>query len=166
MKIDSYESAMSPNMKLFLIHRHVTDEFFFFFFRYYQVIVRELAKDNKGNPVPPYDPDSYKTEDLYTYDEARRMKPKLVPYIAFQFSASDFDRFKRFTVGDGKGSFDTELKSFLRRRRRSNGGSVYYNGPLEEQTLYTVFQRAYVNKVGIKAFPCSPSIFKITVILL
>ena len=121
--------------------------------RYYQVIVRELATDNRNKPVPLEEPDSFKPKDLYTYDEARRKKPDLVPYIAAQFPAGEFDRYENFVVGAGsKGSSEAKRK---RRRRRVEGDSQeYYNGPLEEKTYYAVFQRAYVSEVSSVAHRC------------
>ena len=119
--------------------------------RYYQVIVRELATDNRNKPVPLEEPDSVKPKDLYTYDEARRKKPVLVPYIAAQFPAREFDLYENFVVGAGsKGSSEAK-----RRRRRVEGDSQeYYNGPLEENTYYAVFQRAYVSEVSSVAHRC------------
>ncbi|XP_044179413.1 receptor-type tyrosine-protein phosphatase delta-like isoform X6 [Acropora millepora] len=113
--------------------------------KYYQVIVRELATDNRNKPVPLEEPDSVKPKDLYTYDEARRRKPKLVPYIAAQFPAREFDLYENFVVGAGsKGS--SEAKRRRRRRRVEGDSQEYYNGPLEENTYYAVFQRAYVSE--------------------
>ena len=112
------------------------------------MIVIELATDNTNEPVPAQDPDSYKAEDLYTYDEARKKKPQLVPYIAAQFSANDFELYRLFMVGDGQRTSSTAKDVFNRRRRRNDDStSGFYNGPLEENTFYAVFQRAYVNKV-------------------
>lgn len=121
--------------------------------RYYQVIVRELATDNRNKPVPLEEPDSYKPEDLYTYHEARRKKPDLVPYIAVQFPAREFDRYENFVVGAGtKGSSEAKRR---RRRRVEDDGQEYYNGPLEENTFYAVFQRAYVSEVSsVAALRC------------
>lgn len=119
-------------------------------FSYYQVIVRELATDNRDEPVRAQDPELYKVEDLYTYEEARKMKPQLVPYIAAEFHASDFDRYQSFVVGDGSRSSKVSEDVLSRRRKREENTIEYYNGPLEENTFYAVFQRAYVNKVSIK----------------
>ena len=108
--------------------------------------MRELATDNRNQPVRAKDPESYKAEDLYTYEDAREMKPQLVPYIAAEFHAKDFSHYRSFFVGDGSRS----RKVSERRRKREENTIKYYNGPLEENTFYAVFQRAYVNKVGIK----------------
>lgn len=124
--------------------------FFALCFSYYQVIVRELATDNKHQPVRAQDPERYKAEDLYSYEEAREMKPQLVPYIAAEFHASDFYLYQNFVVGDGSRSRKVSDNILNRRRKRDVSTIEYYNGPLEENTFYAVFQRAYVNKVSIK----------------
>jgi len=115
--------------------------------------VRELATDNKDQPVRGQDPKDYKVKDLYTYEEARKMKPRLVPYIAAEFHARDFDLYQSFVVGDGSRSSKVSEDISSRRRKREEGPTEYYNGPLEENTFYAVFQRAYVNKVSIKSLP-------------
>ena len=118
-----------------------------FFFIYYQVIVIELATDNKGKAVPAQQPDDYKEKDLYTYDEAREKKPTLVPYIAAEFNAMDFYDYKSFTVGDSRRSSRAKDKTIRRRRKEVNRPFEFFNGPLEGGTLYAVFLRAYVNEV-------------------
>lgn len=114
------------------------------------MIVRELATDNRNQPVRAQDPERYKAEDLYTYEEARKKKPQLVPYIAAEFHAKDFSHYRSFFVGDGSRSSKVSKDILSRRRKREKNAIEYYNGPLEENTFYAVFQRAYVNKVGIK----------------
>ena len=120
--------------------------------------MRELATDNRDQPVRALDPDKYKEEDLYTYEEARKMKPQLVPYVAAEFPAKEFDLYKNFDVGDrqrySKVSDDVHSKKRRKRRRRreiDDSTTEFYNGPLEESTFYAVFQRAYVNKVSMTA---------------
>lgn len=115
------------------------------------MIVRELATDNKDQPVRAREPDTYKEEDLYTYEQARERKPQLVPYIAAEFLASDFDSYQSFVVGNGERTSKVSSSIFSRRRRRRDDSTVeFYNGPLEENTFYAVFQRAYVSKVSPK----------------
>ena len=127
------------------------------------MIVRELATDNTGKAVPARNPDDYKAEDLYTYEEARNRKPQLVPYIAVEFSAKDFNDYRSFTVGDNRRTRAVAKDvSSRRRKRQQDSNSEFYNGPLEENTFYAVFQRAYVNKVRlvlelIVSFSPSPS---------
>ena len=111
------------------------------------MIVIELATDNKGKAVPAQPPDYYKREDLYTYDEARRKKPTLVPYIAAEFNAMDFDDYEIFTVGDSRRSSRAKKKTSRRRRKEVKRPFEFFNGPLEGGTLYAVFLRAYVTEV-------------------
>ena len=99
------------------------------------------------------DPEYYKVEDLYSYEEARKMKPQLVPYIAAEFRARDFDLYRSFVVGDGSRSSKVSEEISSRRKKRAQNTIEYYNGPLEENTFYAVFQRAYVNKVSIEGTP-------------
>lgn len=115
--------------------------------------MRELATDNRDQPVRAQDPEYYKVEDLYSYEEARKMKPQLVPYIAAEFRARDFDLYRSFVVGDGSRSSKVSEEISSRRKKRAQNTIEYYNGPLEENTFYAVFQRAYVNKVGIEGTP-------------
>ena len=109
----------------------------------------ELATDNKGKAVPAQRPDYYKGEDLNTYDEARKKKPTLVPYIAAEFNAMDFDDYEIFTVGDGRRSSRAKNKTSRRRRKEVNRPFEFFNGPLEGGTLYAVFLRAYVKEVRL-----------------
>ena len=110
----------------------------------------ELATDNKGKAVPVQPPYYYKREDLYTYDEARKKKPTLVPYIAAEFNAMDFDDYEIFTVGDSRRSSRAKNKTSRRRRNEVNRAFEFFNGPLEGGTFYTVFLRAYVKEVRFR----------------
>ena len=110
----------------------------------------ELATDNKGKAVPAQPPDYYKREHLYTYDEARKKKPTLVPYIAAEFNAMDFDDYEIFTVGDSRRSSRAKNKTSRRRRNEVNRAFEFFNGPLEGGTFYTVFLRAYVKEVRFR----------------
>ena len=111
------------------------------------MIVIELATDNKDKAVPIQPPDYYKREDLYTYDEARKKKPTLVPYIAAEFNAMDFDDYEIFTVRDSRRSSRAKNKTSRRRRKEVNRPFEFFNGPLEGGTLYSVFLRAHVKEV-------------------
>ena len=111
------------------------------------MIVIELATDNKGKAVPVQPPDYYEGEDLYTYDEARKKKPTLVPYITAEFNAMDFDDYEIFTVGESRRSSRAKKETSRRRRKEVNRPFEFFNGPLEGGKLYTVFLRAYVNEV-------------------
>ena len=110
----------------------------------------ELATDNKDNAIPTQPPDYYKGEDLYTYYEARKRKPTLVPYITAEFNALDFDDYKIFTVGDSGRSSRALKKTIRRRRKEVNRPYEFFNGPLDGGTLYTVFLRAYVKEVRFR----------------
>ena len=107
----------------------------------------ELATDNKGKAVPVQPPDYYKREDLYTYDEARKKKPTLVPYIAAEFNAMDFDDYEIFTVGDSRRSSRAKNKTSRTRRKEVNRTLEFFNGPLEGGRFYAVFLRAYTKEV-------------------
>ena len=111
------------------------------------MIVIELATDSKGKAVPVQPPDYYKREDLYTYDEARKKKPTLVPYIAAEFNATDFDDYEIFTVGDSRRSSRAKNKTSRTGRKEVNRTFEFFNGPLEGGTFYAVFLRAYTKKV-------------------
>ena len=111
------------------------------------MIVIELATDSKGKAVPVQPPDYYKGEDLYTYDEARNKKPTLVPYIAAEFNAKDFDDYKIFTLGNSRRSSRAKDKTSRRRRKEVKRPFEFFNGPLEGGKLYTVFLRAYGKEV-------------------
>ena len=111
------------------------------------MIVIELARDCKGKVVPAQPPGYYKREHLYTYDEARKQKPTLVPYIAAEFNAMDFDDYEIFTVGDSRRSSRAKNKTSRRRRKEVTRTFEFFNGPLEGGTLYAVFLRAYIKEV-------------------
>ena len=108
-------------------------------------MVLQLSEDRNGAVVQPSEkPDSFKPDELITYEEAKRLEYNYKPYIAAEFGVSEFDRYKMFTVGGG------HISSFVSRQRRDQSSmnlTGYYNGPLKEKTFYTVFQRAYVSKV-------------------
>ena len=107
----------------------------------------ELATDYKGKAVPAQRPDYYKRKDLCTYDEARKKKPTLVPYIAAEFNALDFDDYEIFTVGDSRRSSRAKNKTSRTRRKEVNRTFEFFNGPLEGGTFYAVFLRAYTKEV-------------------
>ena len=75
-----------------------------------------------------------------TYEEAHK---STVPaaYVAFQFGGNDFDKNREFVVGDGAESSSKE------RNKRSSGDQFYYNKPLQLNTNYKVFLRAFVSEV-------------------
>ena len=111
------------------------------------MIVIELVTDNKGKVIPVQPPDDYKREDLYTYDEAGKKRLTLIPYIAAEFNAMDFDDYEIFTVGDSRRSSRVKSKTSRRRGKEVNRPFEFFNGPLKGGTLYTVFLRAYAKEV-------------------
>jgi hypothetical protein len=79
-------------------------------------------------------PASYKNNDLVTYAEEKTSSdPK--PYIAAIVTSKD----EIVILGDGR---NTSNPTSRRRRSTSNG---YYNGPLEPDTSYSIFQRIFIN---------------------
>ena len=107
------------------------------FFRFFQVIVMRYSLDYTGVANSP---ESITPKDLMTYEEAHK---SLVPaaYITFQFRGQDFDAFREFVVGDGENS------SSKTRNRRSSDGEVFLNKPLQPNTNYRVFLRAFIETV-------------------
>ena len=84
----------------------------------------------------PSSPDSYENDDLVTYAEARKSAiPK--PYIAAVVTSKNKNI---FILGDGRNTSNPTS------RRRRSTSSDYYNGPLESDTSYSIFQRIFINK--------------------
>jgi len=83
----------------------------------YQVIVVQ------ANTIPPFDP----TVEYSNYNDA--LKNGLSYYITAQFDPSDFHRYKRFTVGDGK----------------QIGG--YYNAPLKDHFISAQIGLVVISRV-------------------
>ena len=93
----------------------------------------KLLDDN----TPSQSPDSFQGSDLVNYADAKT-SPEPKPYIAAVFATTND---LEFQLGDGK-SFS--IPSARGRRSTTNN---YYNGPLEPDTSYSVFQRVYINQV-------------------
>ena len=103
-------------------------------YRYFYVVALKL-KDGKE----PASSDSYENNELVTYDEAENStNPK--PYIAAVVTSSDVDG-NMFVLGDGRNTSNS-----ISRKRRSPT-SDYFNGPLEPDTSYSVFQRIIINEM-------------------
>ena len=80
-------------------------------------------------------PASYTNNDLVTYAAARKSTdPK--PYIAAVVTSKDGNM---FILGDGRNTSNPTS-----RRRRSTSYD-FYNGPLEPDTSYSIFQRIFIN---------------------
>ena len=88
------------------------------------------------NP-PSQSPDSFQGSDLVNYADAKT-SPEPKPYIAAVFATTNH---LDFQLGDGKNF------SIPSGRRRRSTTIIYYNGPLESNTSYCVFQRVYINQV-------------------
>ena len=78
---------------------------------------------------------SYENNELVTYDEARKSSNPQ-PYIAAVVTSKNKNM---FTLGDGRNTSNPTL------RRRRSASSDYYNGPLEPDTSYSIFQRIILN---------------------
>lgn len=105
--------------------------------RFFQVIVIRYSLDYTGVVNSP---ESLTPKDLMTYEEAHK-SPVPAAYITFQFRGQDFDVFRKFVVGDGGHS------SSKPRNRRGSDGEVFLNKPLQPNTNYRVFLRAFIEKV-------------------
>jgi hypothetical protein len=96
-------------------------------------VVALKLKDGKE----PTSSDSYEKSELVTYAEARKStNPK--HYIAAVVASSGVDE-NMFILGDGRNTSDPTL---LIRRSTS---SDHYNGPLEPDSSYSIFQRIFIN---------------------
>lgn len=106
--------------------------------RFFQVIVITVSSHYAGVVNSP---ESFTPQDLVTYDEVHE---SLVPaaYVAFQFSGIDFDNYQEFIVGNGAKS-----NSKTRSKRSCDDNEQYYNKPLQPNTNYRVFLRAFVTEV-------------------
>ena len=110
--------------------------------RFFQVIIITYSSNYTGAVNPP---ERFTTQDMMTYEKAHK---STVPaaYVAFQFNGSDFDKNREFVVGDEMESSSKE------RNKRSSGDQFYYNKPLQLNTNYKVFLRAFVSEVLEKNF--------------
>lgn len=75
-----------------------------------------------------------------TYEEAHR-SPTPAAYVTFQFGGQDFDKYQEFVVGNKAKSSSTT------RTKRSDDPQEYENKPLQPNTNYRVFLRAFVSEV-------------------
>ena len=105
--------------------------------RFFQVIVIRYSLGYTGVVNSP---ESFTPKDLMTYEEAHK-SPVPAAYVTFQFRGQDFDVFRKFVVGDGGHS------SSKPRNRRGSDGEVFLNKPLQPNTNYKVFLRAFIEKV-------------------
>lgn len=88
-------------------------------------------------------PESFTPQDLLTYKEAHET-PGPAAYVTFQFVGKDFDKYQEFVVGDGS---ESNSKTRTKRSQNDNVDGSYYNKPLQRNTNYRVFLRAFVTEV-------------------
>ena len=88
-------------------------------------------------------PESFAPQDLLTYEEAHET-PDPAAYVTFQFGGNDFDKYQEFVVGDGS---ESNSKTRTKRSQDDNVDRSYYNKPLQRNTNYRVFLRAFVTEV-------------------
>ena len=109
-----------------------------FFCRFLQVIIITYRSTYTGVVNPPQ---RFAPQDLLTYEEAHK---SLIPaaYITFQFEGNEFDKYQDFIIGDG-----AQSNNKTRSRRSSDAEIYYHNKPLQPNTNYRVFLRAFVTEV-------------------
>ena len=105
--------------------------------RFFHIIVITFSADYTGVVNPPT---SFTPQDLMTYEEAHK-SPIPAAYVTFEFGGNDFDKYQDFVVGDGAQSNNKT------RRKRRDDAEYYYNKPLQPNTNYRVFLRAFVTEV-------------------
>jgi len=86
-------------------------------------------------------PGSFTSQDLVTYDEAHESLVDAA-YVTFQFNGNDFDNYQEFIVGNG-----AQSNSKTRTKRSCDNNEQYYNKPLQQNTNYRLFLRAFVTEV-------------------
>ena len=97
--------------------------------------VPQGAQDN----VPT--PNEITPNKLVSYEEAHKSN-KQAAYIAFGFEGSELNSHKRFTLGNGQTCCT---------RKKRDIAKTYYNGPLEPNTIYKAFTRAFTSEVGVES---------------
>ncbi|PFX30135.1 Protein sidekick-2 [Stylophora pistillata] len=112
---------------------------------FFQVIVITYRSDYTGVVNPQAD---FTTQDLMTYEDAHK-SPLPAAYVTFQFGGDDFYKNQEFTVGDGVHS-SSKIRS-----KSSDAEEYYYNKPLQLNTNYRVFLRAFVSEVALTIYNLS-----------
>ena len=102
------------------------------FLRHFYIVVLKL-KDEDDKPSSP---DSYDSDHLVKYNEARKSTTPQ-PYIAAVVTSKNKTT---FMLGDGGNTSNPTS------RRRRSTSSDYYNGPLEPGTKYRIFYRIFINE--------------------
>lgn len=125
----------------------------------------------KGNQLP-YHPRTYVPDKIWMVNETA---PILIPYVTAELAADQVHELKTFVIGDGMNygrptrRKRREVESFTKRYDengeqvlgdigtiRSPKASLFYNRPLEPDSIYSAFQRTYINEVyRLKAHVCT-----------
>ena len=103
-------------------------------FRYYLVIVIRIPDGIEG-PLPS----GTTPEHFVSYEDAHESSVPAV-YVAFQFEGSEYQKYRVVVVG-GKDKSDSSSRD----RREVE---EYYNGPLQPDTKYRIFVRAFTSEVS------------------
>ena len=106
------------------------------FSSYYQVINLRVPQGAPDN-VPK--PDEITPNELVSYEEAHKSN-KPAAYIAFGFEGNVFNIHKRFKLGN---------RQRCCTRKRRDIAKTFYNGPLEPNTIYKAFTRAFTSEVCV-----------------
>ena len=91
----------------------------------------------KGTEDEIPEPKDVKPTDALPYEDAHVAKTP-VSYVAFQFKGDDFNKYRRFILGNEK-----------TRNRERRQVVDYYNGPLHPDTQYRAFTRAFTSQVPV-----------------
>ena len=124
-----------------------------FYCRFYRVMVVRMPKGTEAEAPKPSD---VKPGDEVSYEEAHESKKPAV-YVAFQFKGSEYQKYRRFTVGG-------EHKSDNSHRDRREV-KKYYNGPLEPETDYRIYARAFTSEVSTFPALFTSEVGKLTALL-
>ena len=118
------------------------------------------------NALPDSPPHKYTSDKIST---ANKTVPALVPYVTAQLNADQANELKTFVIGDGMNYGDSLTKNMLqkvkrfarqldrngvrgnRNRRNDESSKVmkFYNRPLDGNSIYTAFQRTFIDEVGV-----------------
>ena len=111
-------------------------------------------------PDPPY---TYTSDKVSTVNES---VSSLVPYVTAELSADLLDKLKTFVIGDGmnygqsprkrrqaegitNGYNKNRAKERKDRSDRSSQTKLFYNRPLEADSIYSAFQRTFIDEARI-----------------
>ena len=106
--------------------------------RFFQVIIITFSSVYSGVVKSPQ---SFAPQDLLTYEEAHESSVPAA-YVTFQFGGNDFNKYREFVVGN-----EARSNSKTRSKRSCDDDKQFYNKPLQPNTNYRVFLRAFVTEV-------------------